>query len=427
MLRYLLQIIVLASIAVLPLDARAAPRTAEDYLAAGDDAGARDALARLVAGRPDAALHLAQLEALILLRDGRTAEAAQAFRTILSAEPRYAPARRGLTEALARQGDLGAAAWHAERLLAATPDEGERAALAALVTAARTGAPQGVALRFALLPSSNARRGTDAETVIINGLPFEIDDDARRKGGVGLFFGLSAWSGRAIAPNWTATLGASADAKLYGEGIDDEANLALRLDLARSGPRRRLSFGPRAEVQFNGGAENRRRLGIDATLAQRIGAQSDVTAGLTHWWQWYPDAPFRDGTLTEGHVGWRSQISATSAVLLQLPYEVERTGRDHLDRIETGVVLGLEREWRGGMISVISADWSVDDYRGQYPGFLTARRDEVTSFSISLRHRSMRIDRFIPEVSYTFTDHRSNIPFHAYQAHDLGLALSTRF
>ena len=28
---------------------------------------------------------------------------------------------------------------------------------------------------------------------------------------------------------------------------------------------------------------------------------------------------------------------------------------------------------------------------------------------------------------YTFTDHRSNIPLHAYQAHDLGLALSTRF
>lgn len=427
MLRRLVHLALLAALLLLPPAASAAPRTAEDFLAAGDYDGARAALARLVAGRPDAALHLAQLEGMILLRQGRIDEAARVFRMILAAEPRYLPARRGLTEALARGGDLSAAAWHAERIMATSPDAGERAALAALVASARAGALRGVALRFALLPSSNASRGTAARTVIIDGLPFEIDEESRARAGVGLSLGVSGWTGRQVAPDWTATLGISADAKLYGGRPDDEANLALRADLARTGPRMRLSFGTLAEMRFIDGVEDRRRLGLDLAFAMRPGAGGEVSAGVTHWRQWHPDAAFRDGTLTEAHLGWHGQVTPTTALWLRLPVEVERTGRDHLDRNETGVVVGVEHEWRGGLITALSAGWSVDDYRGRYPGFASARRDEVATFAIALRHRRLTVGRFLPELSYTFTDARSNIPIHDHEAHDLGIALSTRF
>ena len=432
MIRHLLQAALPAAAIALLLTLQTAlaqtpPRTAEAYLAVGDYAGARDALARLVAGRPDAALHAAHLEGLILMHQGRLAEAAALFREILALAPAYVPARRSLTMVLANTGDIGAAAWHAERLLAADPGGRERAALEQLVTQARAGSARGVALRFALLPSSNASRGTEAETIMIDGLPFVIDPGSRARGGTGLSFGLSAWSGRRIGPDWTATLGAFADLKLYETDIADEANLGLALDLARGTPRARLSFGPRAEMRLLDGSEDRRRLGFGIAGGWRAGQRGEVSVSASLWRQWYPDACFRNGTLVEGSLGYRHVLSPTTAVIVTLPFERERTGRAHLDHDELGVAVGLEHEWRGGLIIGLSASWRQDDYLGTYPGTIVSRSDEVSTIGLALRHRKLRIGRFLPEVSYTYTRANSNIPFHAYEAHDVGLALSTRF
>lgn len=406
---------------------RANPETAEDYIAVGDFAGARMTLARLVAGRPDAALHMAQLEGMILLRQGKHGAAADVFRKILAVAPSYAPARRSLTETLILLGDIGAAAWHAERLLTVAPDDWERDALAALVSQGQIGKPSGVALRFAFLPSSNANRGTEEETVLIGGLPFVVDEASRAKSSIGLSFGVSAWLGRRIAPNWTATIGSSLDAKVYEGAIDEEANISLRLDLARSSTNSRVSFGPLADIRFIGGAENRLRFGFGVHGARRLNATSELQAALTHWRQEYDLQAFRDGSLTEGRLGYRRAFSPSTIVSLGLTFERERTQRAHLDHDEVGIVLGAEREWKGGLISSLTAGFRRDDYKGLYPGTSVARDDSVTTLGVSLRHRDVRVGRFLPEFTYTYTHARSNVPLHAYEAHDLSLALSTNF
>jgi len=74
--------------------------------------------------------------------------------------PDYEPARRELTLLLAYRGDVTAARYHAERLVAETADEQLRAGLQTFILNNTSRKPGGFALRFALLPSSNQTRGS---------------------------------------------------------------------------------------------------------------------------------------------------------------------------------------------------------------------------------------------------------------------------
>ena len=145
------------------------------------------------------------------------------------------------------------------------------------------------------------------------------------------------------------------------------------------------------------------------------------------WRQWYPEADFRNGTLAEGSFGYRHVLSPTTTVSISLPFERERTGRAHLDHDEPGIAAGLEHEWRGGLITGLSASWRRDDYRGTYPGAAVSRSDALSTLGLALPHRKLRIGSFLPEIGYNYTRARSNIPLHDYEAHDLGFALTTRF
>ena len=101
----------------------ATAQTPRDYVLQGDDGAARTALAELVGGTAQAALHFAFLDGLILVRDGQVDQAIAIFREILNVEPNFEPARRELTVLLARTGRIEGAIFHAERLVGTTLDE----------------------------------------------------------------------------------------------------------------------------------------------------------------------------------------------------------------------------------------------------------------------------------------------------------------
>jgi hypothetical protein len=110
-----------------------------------------------------------------------------------------------------------------------------------------------------------------------------------------------------------------------------------------------------------------------------------------------------------------------------LPLAKEVANTDHLSHLDKGLVVTLEREWKGGVVSEFTASYTNAEYDGNFPSFTMPRSDDVSSIRVGLRSRAINIRGFTPEVSYTFTDSSSNIVFYDYQSHDFALDFSQRF
>ena len=133
--------ILCAAVSIMQFSTPVAGQEPLDYVQAGDFSGARTALAKLVASDPLAPIHFAFLESMILKRQGKLDEAVALLRQILSVDPGFEPARRELAFTLAEMGQIKGALYHAERLVATTPDARLRADLQGFITASGLGRP----------------------------------------------------------------------------------------------------------------------------------------------------------------------------------------------------------------------------------------------------------------------------------------------
>ena len=413
---------------VLALAGPAPGQSHVDLLAAGDYPAARKALAAQVAGRPDAALHMAFLDGLILTRQGRLAEATAIYRQILKAEPRFEPARRELTAILAATGQTEGAVFHAERLLSTTQDQRLRAELTGLIAAQSAGKPRGITTRFSLLPSTNANGGTEADTVIVGGLPFTPDPQSRAQSAVGVNIGATAWNRWQLGERSDATLSAGFDHRHYNNAaVPSQTDAFARLDFGWTGARHRLSFGPVAEITWKGGDRYRDRLGVAVVGQYQISPRLRFGGSLGLYRQRHPVDRFLDGTLATGSVSLQRIMAPDLSLFLSVPFTIETTRAPHQTHRDLGLTVGVEKAWAGGLITGFSLGQSVNRYKGDYPAFGEPRRDRVTTARLALRHSDFRIGPFVPELTLTWTRSASNIPFHDYTRRDVGLFLSQRF
>lgn len=399
-----------------------------DYLMAGNYTAARAALARVVGNDPEAPLHFAFLEALIQQREGNVEAAIAEYRRILAIQPHFEPARRELALLLARTGQTQGALYHAETLLATTQDRQLRASLEGFIASQSEGKPRGITTRFAILPSTNANGGTDADTVMIGGLPFTPDPSSQAQRATGISLGATAWNRWNLSENWTATLAGSVDVRRYdNDAVADETTASVRLDFGTAGPRHRLTFGPMIDRTWKDDTPFRVRLGLGTFLQYRLRPDLLAGANLSVWRQNHDDQTHLDGTLVSGALtaNWIARPDLTLSVAI--PFEVEKTGRDHLDHKSIGLGLALEKNWSNGLTTEFSIGYERDSYEGNFPLFGVPREDNVTTAGVSLRHRDLQLGRFIPELSLTYKNARSNIPFHDYEKVDLGLSFTQRF
>ena len=390
----------------------------------GRFAEARAALAPAIAGRPDAALHAAFLEGLIAARQGDNAGAIRIFREILRVAPDYEPARRELAALLliTRQGE--AALYHAERLDASNARLREQIRAA---VASGAGPRQGAALRFSVVPSTNANRGTEAEEIAIGGLPFRIDEASRAGGGTSVAFGGTAWRRWSLSPQATGTLTGSLDHTLADGTRPDQTVAAASFLLSRAAGRARLTFGPTYEARWLGGDLALERPGLAFAASAPLGGRSGLLASLEAQRQRFPGQSFRDGERYRGAVGVRRLMAPGLVMGVAVEAERETAGVPHLAHAEVGVRLDIAREWRGGLITDLEIARAWDDYEGDFPGFAEPRADRTTTLGLRLRHRALAWRGLAPEVSVTALRSESNVPFYDFDAVDFGLHLSREF
>ena len=401
--------------------------TPQDYLEQGNYDAARASLAQLVKGDPNGPLHQAYLEGQILMRQNQPAAAVDLFRDLVRIAPDYEPARRELTLLLAYRGDVTAARYHAERLVAETADEQLRAGLQTFILNNTSRKPGGFALRFALLPSSNQTRGSAEQEILIGGVPFTLNPASRASSGVGLSIGGTAWRRWQWNERWSGVGTASLDAKFYDSALNTETTAVARFDVIRGGQRGRFSFGPIAELSFSDSDIVRRRWGAELRGAYQLRPRDLVSGALRFDRQTYDQSPFRDGHRMRASVSYQHRLTPTLGLSFGLSQLRETTQRAHLDHHETGVSMGIDKQWKSGLSTGAILAYEQDRYDGIFPGTTTPREDDITSLTFTVQHNKVQIGKYVPRITYTYTRAKSNVALFDYDSHDIGASLSLKF
>ena len=428
--KFLLVAVAVALFAAFPLHAQStvAPSTIPTHLENRDYPAARAELGQLIAGRPDAALFAAHLEALIMLRGGQPEDAADVLRQILDVAPNFEPARRELTVLLAQMGQTESAVFHAERLLNQTDDQKIQRDMEEFISTNQTGKENGISVRFTILPSTNANKGTNEDTIIIGGRPFTIDPVSKATDGLGFGAGITAWNSWRLTERWTRTLSGAIDVQEYlNHDVNDDQNTSLRFDFGRDGERNRLSFGPVLKLRMRNWNPERHRVGLSAGIQQVLNPRTRLSADVVAFRQTHRRDPFRDGNFYSGSIGIEHAFSRTLSGTVSLPFTVERTQRAHLDHNDIGLTLGVANKWRNGLNTSLSVRVQQNQFIGNFPNAAFARRDVLSSVGFSLNHSSVQIGRFTPNLGVTFTDSSSNIGFYDFSSTDMSVGFQTGF
>lgn len=399
------------------------------FVSQGDYEQARETLRKAVAGRKDAPLHLAQLEGLILRRQGRDREAIEVFRFILSREPNFTPARIELSRALANLGETDASLHQLQVIELGSDDPEVRRQARAYGETVKSRRPYGFSGYVSLLPSTNLNRGSGQRTFKIGGMEFVIDDDSRGKSGWGVGTGGNAYRTFYLDQTTRLTTSGAIDIKKYGGGTDyDELSASTNLSLARRFGRLEIQAGPTMDYRLLAWEPYSFRYGAAVGVSYDLAARTRLYSGGTFLKQDFLSADYRDGSIFLGYAGIRHALSPSLSVGLTGNFIAERTKRADLDHNDFRLIAQVDKEWRGGFITSLALSAGTHDYRGEFvPGYGSARHDDVWSAGVTALNRNWSFQGFAPRFSYEYTRQKSNVSFYDYDSHDVDVTLTKLF
>lgn len=397
-------------------------------VANGDYDAARVLLRKAVAGRPDASLHLAQLEGLILRKQGRTDEAIEVFRFILSREPNFTPARIELSRALADSGEADAALHHLQVIELGSSDPEVRRQARNYGDGVKSRRPYGFSGYVSFLPSTNVNKGSGQTVFRVGDMQFEIDDDSREQSGVGVGAGVGAYRTFHVDPTTTIRWSGAVDIKKYSATDEfDELAVSTNLALAKRFGRVEVQIGPTVDYRLLAWEPYAFRYGMFAGANAKLADHTRVYAGGTYLRQDFLSASYRNGWTVLGYVGLQHAFSAATSARLTLNYALEKTQRDYLDHQDVQLIAQIDKEWRGGLITGLIGGIGYHDYDGFFPGTSTARRDDIWTAGVSVMDRDWSFNGFTPQLKYQYTRQQSNISFYDYDSHDVDVTLTKQF
>lgn len=168
-------------------------------------------------------------------------------------------------------------------------------------------------------------------------------------------------------------------------------------------------YGPRAEVRYS--------------LTNRILLQ----AGLEYTPDWYHTQTFQNGHLLTGLATTSYVISPASYVSLITGIEHEHAVAPDFSNLSYRIGLGYQHELPLGITLYAEPEVLLSYYAAPNPFFGTTRRDRLVQALLTLSKRDWRFWGFIPSVTYTFSDNKSNQPLFAFRRHQLLIGFSKAF
>jgi hypothetical protein len=198
-------------------------RLADDLRSQGREAAA-DAVLRALFDNPDRDVRLeARFRfARAMSSRRRYAEAIEQLDHILVERPSAAPVRFELAKALELSGDHARSLREFSRLRAGALPANLAREIDQVVSTLRSRRAFGGSVELGMAPDSNVNGATGATTVLVNGLPFLLDPDARRRSGLGIEAAAQVYWRQRVSGNTQLVAEALGRGTVYRDaGLDD--------------------------------------------------------------------------------------------------------------------------------------------------------------------------------------------------------------
>ncbi len=280
---------------------------------------------------------------------------------------------------------------------------------------------------FAIAPDNNINAATNAESIEIYGLPFDLSEDARRSSGVGLSGQIGGeWAPR-ISTDVRQRFGLSVSRREYqGERFDDmtvSAYSGPRINLGAVG----LALAATASRRWYGGHPYNRAIGGQAELAYFPSARSTFSVQASAMDLRHENATYLNGPLYSLTLGATHGLDKQSLGNIRLGL----TRHDAANRAfaQTSITLALlyARDLPAGFSISLQPAISRSNFEGKFAAFGVARRDTNYSLALSALNRKLTLGRFAPRIGFTQVINDSNIPLYAFHRTRVDFGVTTIF
>ena len=360
----------------------------------------------------------------VALRLGMPEEAVERFEAILVRRPSLTRVRLELARAYYLAGLDDRARQHLSVSLEDELPSSVEAAVESFLRRIDARKRWSVLVSAAMLPKT---RRPGRENVLIGGVPFRLDEEARASSGTGALVSVGVSSTPPIAQDIRGVLAASTAAKVYERSRWNETSVSGELGLARLFNGRSVSGGVRIGRVWTGGNDERASLGPWIRIGWRVSGSTRVdVAG---------NAERRQHDTRDDRDGWR--LAAAPRLVhafdgqtsLEVEPELETVTANeghHASRL-VGLGATVSRAFERGLSMSLSANARVRRHAAPDPLFGTRRVDRTLRVSVQVLHRSLRFRRFAPYIGFSLERTRSSIPIHEFRIQGFVAGVSRAF
>jgi tetratricopeptide (TPR) repeat protein len=349
------------------------------------------------------------------------------FRRILVDEPDAERVRLELARAFYLDGDYDNATIQFQRARAGDVPDEVKTNIDRFLSLLNRGKEWSFRFAAALAPDTNENAATSIDQINLYGLPFTLDSEARKTGGVGLFGDLFGEWSPAIAENIKARIGVEALSTDYRNADFDDTTVSLY-----AGPQ--FLFGDwdlsPLFTAFN------RWYGNKPFVSGR-GGRINADFGITSSWQLsasagaqeisYAANPPEGGPLYSVQVTASHALSPSAAVQILAGANRQNAADPAYSYTGYWIGAGYQQDLRFGFSSNIRSTFFVTPYDAALAGFGAARSDHMLLVQLDMLNRRLDFWGFTPKFSYIFTDQQSNIALFRYTRSQFLLGITSQF
>ena len=349
------------------------------------------------------------------------------YRRILVREPDAERVRLELARAFFLKGDYDNADRQFRFARAGDIDDAVKANVDHFLSAINRLREWTVNFSFALAPDSNQNAATSANQVNIFGLPFALDNAARKQSGIGVAGDIGGEWSPLLDDNVKARIGADLYRVEYSGGQFDDMTVA-----AYGGPQFLFTNWDVSVLAtgFKRWFANQDYIsGIGGKLAADYGITSDWLVGASVGGQSVTNDFIRE----EGGPLWSVQTQATyvlspsSLFQLQLGFNRQEAQIAPYSYSAVWFGAGYQQDLPFGFSAGFQPSYFITRYDAALEAFGKTRSDDAVTLAFTLLNRRLDYHGFTPRFSYVFTEQHSNIPLYSFTRNQLQIGVTSLF
>jgi tetratricopeptide (TPR) repeat protein len=283
---------------------------------------------------------------------------------------------------------------------------------------------------IAVAPDTNINGAPGLHQIDLFGIPFQLDDQARKASGVGVVIEAGGEYTPLVAERIKLRAGLQLRRAEYPGGDFDDMLGAVhfgpkflfpRADLSLLGTAFRRDFG-NSPYQWGWGGRIEGNYSLSSTFF--LGAAADLQD--IHYDRKYAPAD-RNGPLSALSISLAHVLTPTST--LRALGSIRRESAHSSAYANTGyyLALGYAQEFPYGFSTYVEPGLWHASYDGRMIAFGKAREDKRWSVRFEVLNRKIEYGGFVPRISFTLAEQNSNIPLYSYKRQSIEFGLIQLF